>query len=157
MPTLPWIPLAKAGPDAEVLVMASRLEVRSLRHVPGFFLASLALLRQARRAEGAHGVTLKAQLLKRTFWTLSAWSGGEALRSYAAAEPHVSTMRRKRAVMRDSTFVFWNVPAADLPIGWPDAQQRIARQRIADGGTGEKGTTKDGADRQDTARQEGGS
>ncbi|WP_067468058.1 DUF3291 domain-containing protein [Actinomadura macra] len=126
MPTLPWIPMEKADPGTKVLVMASRLEVRSLRHVPGFFLASLALLRQARRSEGAHGFTLKAQLLKRTFWTLSAWSDRKALQSYAAAEPHASTMRRKRAVMRDSTFVFWDVQGADLPIDWADARRRIA-------------------------------
>ncbi|MBT2212605.1 MULTISPECIES: DUF3291 domain-containing protein [Actinomadura] len=126
MPTLPWIPLEKAEPDAEVLVMASRLEVRSLRHVPGFFLASLRLLRQARGSDGAHGVTLKADLLKRTFWTLSAWRDRKAVHAYAAAEPHASTMRGKRAVMRDSTFVFWAVKGSELPLDWPEAQRRIA-------------------------------
>ncbi len=108
--------------------MASRLEVRSLRHVPGFFLASLALWRQARRSPGAVGLSLKAQLLRRTFWTLSAWSDRAALESYAAAEPHRSTMRSKRAVVRDSTFVFWTVPAGELPITWSEAQRRIADQ-----------------------------
>ncbi|MBO2464793.1 DUF3291 domain-containing protein [Actinomadura violacea] len=126
MPTLPWIPVQPADPDAEVTVMASRLEVRSLRHVPGFLLASMTLLRQARRSDGAHGVTLKAQLLGRTFWTLSAWRDEKAIRAYAAAEPHRSSMRAKRAVMRDSTFVFWQVKAADLPITWQEARRRIA-------------------------------
>ncbi|WP_034520036.1 DUF3291 domain-containing protein [Actinomadura rifamycini] len=128
MPTLPWIPREAADPDADVVVMASRFEVRSLRHVPGFFLASLALLRQARTAPGAHGFTLKAQLAKRTFWTLSAWRDDAALRAYAAAEPHRSTMRRKRAVMRDSTFVFWTVRGSELPLTWADAQQRLAAE-----------------------------
>ena len=126
MPTLPWTTLADAEPDAEVLVMASRLEVRSLRHVPGFLLASLRLLRQARQAEGAHGVALKAEPLSRTFWTLSAWDGRDALNAYSSAEPHVSVMRAKRAVMRDSTFVFWEARARDLPIDWPEARRRIA-------------------------------
>ncbi|MEV5828934.1 DUF3291 domain-containing protein [Spirillospora sp. NPDC052242] len=125
MPTLPWIPREAAAPDAEVVVMASRFEVRSLRHVPGFFLASLRLLRQARTAPGAHGFTLKAEPAKRTFWTLSAWRDDEALRAYAAAEPHRSTMRRQRAVMRDSTFVFWNVRGSELPLDWTDAQHRL--------------------------------
>ncbi|MFI0482899.1 hypothetical protein [Actinomadura sp. 9N215] len=44
----------------------------------------------------------------------------------AAAEPHESTMRRKRAVMRDSTFVFWEASAGDLPIDWAEARRRIA-------------------------------
>ncbi|MFD0686130.1 DUF3291 domain-containing protein [Actinomadura fibrosa] len=131
MPTLPWIQPEPAAPDAEVLVMASRLEVRSLRHVPGFLLASLALLRQARGSDGAHGVTLKAEPLKRTFWTLSAWRDRKALQDYAAAEPHAGTMRRKRAVMRDSAFVFWTVKGADLPIDWDDAQRRLTERRSA--------------------------
>ncbi|MEU9023860.1 hypothetical protein [Actinomadura sp. NPDC048394] len=126
MPTLPWIPVHAPGADAEVTVMASRLEVRSLRHVPGFLLTSMSLLRQARRSDGAHGVALKAQLLKRTFWTLSAWRDEQAIRAYAAAEPHRSSMRAKRAVMRGSTFVFWQAKAADLPIGWEEARRRIA-------------------------------
>lgn len=126
MPTLPWMNLETAEPDGDVLVMASRLEVRSLRDVPGFLLASLALLKQARRSPGAHGASLKADLTKRTFWTLSAWRDKKALESYAAAEPHASTMRGKRGVMRDSTFVFWTVKGTDLPIGWADAQRRIA-------------------------------
>lgn len=128
MPTLPWIEPHSAAPGTETVVMASRLEVRSLRHVPGFFLASLALWRQARRSPGAVGLSLKAQLLRRTFWTLSAWSDRAALESYAAAEPHRSTMRSKRAVVRDSTFVFWTVPAGELPITWSEAQRRIADQ-----------------------------
>ncbi|MFD0899103.1 DUF3291 domain-containing protein [Actinomadura sediminis] len=128
MPTLPWIPREAPDPAAEAVVMASRFEVRSLRHVPGFFLASLALLRQARTAPGAHGFTLKAELAKRTFWTLSAWRDDAALRAYAAAEPHRSTMRRKRGVMRDSTFVFWSVTGSELPIDWADAQRRLAAE-----------------------------
>lgn len=75
MPTLPWMTPQAPGPGAEALVMASRLEVRSLRHVPGFFLASMALLRQARRSPGALGLSLRAQLPRRTFWTVSAWDG----------------------------------------------------------------------------------
>jgi heme-degrading monooxygenase HmoA len=109
--------------------MASRLEVKALHQVPGFFLASLSLLRQARRAPGALGVTLKADLLQRTFWTLSAWSDKDALSAYAAAEPHKSTIARKRKVMRESTFTFWPAPATDLPIEWSDAQRRLAAER----------------------------
>ncbi|TYB42248.1 DUF3291 domain-containing protein [Actinomadura chibensis] len=126
MPTIPWARLADAEPDAEVVVMASRLEVRSLRHVPGFLRASLVLLRQARAADGAVGVALRAEPFKRTFWTLSAWRDKKALYAYSAAEPHKAVMRRKRAVMRDSTFVFWEAKAGDLPIDWPEAERRIA-------------------------------
>ncbi|WP_051468423.1 DUF3291 domain-containing protein [Actinomadura oligospora] len=136
MPTLPWIAPEPAEPGGEALVMASRLEVRSLRHVPGFLLASMALLRQARRSPGAWGISLRAEPWRRTFWTLSAWSGRDALNAYASAEPHRSTMRAKRTVMRESTFVFWNVPASDLPISWDEVERRIAEKRGEDGAKG---------------------
>ncbi|RKS73036.1 uncharacterized protein DUF3291 [Actinomadura pelletieri DSM 43383] len=126
MPTLPWATLIEDEPETRVVVMASRLEVRSLRHVPGFLRASLLLLRQARRADGAHGVALKAEPFRRTFWTLSAWSDRKSLAAYSKAEPHASTMRRQRAVMRDSAFVFWEATVGDLPIDWAEARRRLA-------------------------------
>ncbi|MFI7438839.1 DUF3291 domain-containing protein [Nonomuraea indica] len=133
MPTVPWINVdTPVAPEA--LIMASRLEVRSLRQVPGFLMASMRLLRQARRAPGALGVALKTELLKRTFWTVSAWTDKAAVHAYAATEPHRTTMRRKRAVMRESTFLFWQVPADQLPIAWDEVQRRILQQRDSDRG-----------------------
>ncbi|MCD0451581.1 DUF3291 domain-containing protein [Actinocorallia sp. API 0066] len=130
MPTLPWKTVA-ASDAPEVVVMASRLEVRSLAQAPGFLLASLALWRQALRAPGAVGVALKADPLRRTFWTVSAWTDEQAIRAYAGTEPHRSTMRRKRSVMKESTFVFWNSSPADLPVSWDTVRARIAEQRAA--------------------------
>ncbi|GIH75506.1 hypothetical protein Plo01_19350 [Planobispora longispora] len=100
-----------------------------MRQVPGFFLASLRLLRQARRAPGALGVSLKAELFKRTFWTVSAWNDKASIYAYSSAEPHKSTMRRQRAVMRESTFIFWTMPAAQLPVAWDQVRERIAYER----------------------------
>ncbi|MFC5751189.1 DUF3291 domain-containing protein [Actinomadura rugatobispora] len=134
MPTLPWSEPRTPPPETATLVMASRLEVRSLRHVPGFLAASLVLWRQARGAPGAVGVGLRAWPLRRTFWTVSAWEDEAAIRAYAGTEPHRSTMRRKRAVMRESDFVFWNVPAGDLPVSWEEVERRIAAHR-EQGGT----------------------
>ncbi|WP_326824662.1 DUF3291 domain-containing protein [Streptosporangium sp. NBC_01639] len=134
MPTIPWIRVEPpVAPEA--LVMASRLEVKSLRQVPGFLMASVTLLRQARRSPGALGVALKAELFKRTFWTVSAWTDRAAVQAYAVTEPHKSTMRRKRAVMRESTFVFWTVPTGELPITWDQVRHRLARERDADRGS----------------------
>ncbi|MFD3593572.1 hypothetical protein ACFWU5_12655 [Nocardia sp. NPDC058640] len=115
----------------EVQCMASRLEVKSLRDAPGFLIASLALWRQARRSPGALGVTLKAQLSKRTFWTYSAWENKASIYAYASAEPHKSTVERKRKVMRDATFVFFTAPADELPLPWDEIQRRIAEQRAS--------------------------
>lgn len=130
MPTIPWMKANPADDDtAEVVVMASRFEVKSLSQVPGFFMASMKLWRQALRSKGALGVSLRADLLSRTFWTLSAWTDRGAINAYAGSEPHKSTMRSKRKVMKDSTFVFWTVPAGALPMKWDDAVTRINAER----------------------------
>ncbi|WP_328912174.1 MULTISPECIES: DUF3291 domain-containing protein [unclassified Streptomyces] len=128
MPTLAWITPNPPRPQTEALVMASRLEVARLKDVPRFFVKSLAAWKQVGKAPGAVGASLVAEPLKRTFWTLSAWESREALYDYVAAEPHHTIMTGQRAVMRDSTFVFWNVPTEQLPVSWEEARRRLAEQ-----------------------------
>ncbi|WP_432133420.1 DUF3291 domain-containing protein [Streptomyces sp. bgisy154] len=128
MPTLPWSTVDIPAPDAEAFVMASRFEVRSPADVPRFFLKSLAAWKQVKGAPGAYGASLVAQPLRRTFWTLSAWRDEDALRAYARTEPHKSIMVGLRPTMKDSVFVFWRVPASQLPLDWPEARRRLAER-----------------------------
>ena len=128
VPTLPWVTPNPPRPGTQVLVMASRLEVRALRDVPRFFVKSLAAWRQVRSAPGAVGASLVARPLRRTFWTLSAWESREELNAYVRAEPHRSIMTSLRGVMKDSSFVFWESAAEDLPIEWAEARRRLAEQ-----------------------------
>ena len=109
--------------------MASRLEVESLASTPGFLLASLVLWWQARRSPGVRGLALKAEMRKRTFWTYSAWDDKAAIDAYASSEPHKSTVERKRKIMRESTFVFFDAPVGELPLSWDEIRSRIAEQR----------------------------
>ncbi|MFI6035785.1 DUF3291 domain-containing protein [Streptomyces sp. NPDC051315] len=132
MPTLRWTTVSTPAPDTEAFVMASRLEVRSLKDVPRFFLQSLAAWKQVTGAPGAYGASLIAQPLKRTFWTVSAWQDREALYRYAKAEPHRSIMNGLRSTTKESAFTFWQAPAADLPIDWTDARRRLAEQARTD-------------------------
>ncbi|MFF4116844.1 DUF3291 domain-containing protein [Streptomyces sp. NPDC001714] len=128
MPTLRWTTVNSPAPDAEAFVMASRLEVRSLKDVPRFFAKSLVAWKQVTRAPGAYGASLIAEPLKRTFWTLSAWEDKDALYRYARTEPHKSVMTGLRPTMKGSVFTFWQAPAAELPIDWTDARRRLAEQ-----------------------------
>lgn len=132
MPTLPWTtPNPPSTGLTGALVMASRLEVRSLKDVPKFFLRSLTAWKQVRGAKGALGASLIADPLRRTFWTLSAWESRELLYDYAKTEPHKSIMNGLRPTMRRSDFTFWEVPVGELPITWADAKARLA-QRMAE-------------------------
>lgn len=132
MPTLPWTIPNQATPNTQAFVMASRFEVRSAKDVPRFFLKSLSAWRQVRSAPGALGASLIAQPLRRTFFTLSAWEGRDALYAFARTEPHRSIMSGLRSTMRDSTFTFWELPVEELPLTWVDAKRRLAEQARLD-------------------------
>ncbi|MFI6293311.1 hypothetical protein ACIBEJ_17100 [Nonomuraea sp. NPDC050790] len=120
--TTPWVPGPAAGHAADVYVMASRFELKSLAQVPGFLVQAMRILLQARRSAGAVGATLKAAPLKRTFWTLSAWTDREALGAFAAAQPHRGIVRAYREAMAASTFEYWTAPA---PADWAEAHDRL--------------------------------
>ncbi|MGW3286196.1 DUF3291 domain-containing protein [Streptomyces sp. NPDC001002] len=134
MPTIPWMPgTAKDGADGgepvgPPLVMASRLELRSLLGVPRFFLLSLVIFQQVRRSPGLIGASLRAEPLKKTFWTLSAWRDQEALNTFNRTDPHAKSVRGLRPGMKGSVFVFWNAEPGQLPITWDEAQRRLADQ-----------------------------
>jgi hypothetical protein len=68
--------------SAPAVVQVSRLELQHLRDVPGFIITAMRLRRDVLRADGALGVSLIAQPLRRTFWTLSAWTDSEAIEGF---------------------------------------------------------------------------
>ncbi|MFE6837915.1 MULTISPECIES: DUF3291 domain-containing protein [unclassified Streptomyces] len=131
MPDIPWSTPTQASPDAEVYVMASRFETATLAGAVRFFLKTPGIVLQIRKASGAHGVALRARVLRRTFLTLSAWEDRDALYRFAGSEPHRSSSRAASAHMKESAFTFWTVRASELPIGWEEAERRLAEQKAA--------------------------
>jgi hypothetical protein len=133
MPALPWTVAQPAIPDTEAVVLASRLRLRSLHHVPGFLRDALKIRRQVRRSAGALGVSLIAQPFARTFWTLSAWTGHDAISRFVGEEPHLSTMARYHERLEHADFVTWSVAGASLPAArggaedlWAEGRRRLA-------------------------------
>ncbi len=126
MPTLPWTTVREASPDADVVVLASRLELGSRLRIPGFLRAAMAIRRQVRNAPGALGVSLIAQPARKTFWTLSAWNDQAALDDFVRARPHVDVMTRYRPLLREAMFRTWSTPGGSLPIPWDEAKRRLA-------------------------------
>ena len=124
MPTLPWTAGGEA-PDAAVVVLASRLELGSRLRVPGFLRAAIAIRRQVRTSPGALGVSLIAQPVRKTFWTLSAWIDERALDDFVRTRPHVDVMARYRPLLREATFKTWSTPGGSLPIAWDEAKRRL--------------------------------
>ena len=132
MPVLPWVTVGPADPDHEVVVMASRFRLRSPLDVPGFLFAALRIRRQVRRAPHALGVALDARPLSRTFYTLSAWRDRASIAAMVGVDPHRRVMKRYSSRTAESTFRFWLVPGAELPVAWEEAHRRLAAPALPD-------------------------
>lgn len=130
MTTIPWKSAKHATADAAV-VQVSRLELKHLRHVPGFMLAALRLRQSVLRSDGALGVSLVARPLERTFWTLSAWVDTDAIEMFTRSEAHRSVMKTYRSRMHGAHFHTW-FPSdpTDRP-SWTDAKTRLAQAEFS--------------------------
>jgi heme-degrading monooxygenase HmoA len=124
---LPWGAAGAPSAGGDAYVMASRFELTSAWWSPAFLVQALRVWRQARRSPGVLGVSLRAEPLRRRYWTLSAWTDEAALRAYARTDPHRTVMRRVRPWAKTATFRFWTVPAEELaaPRLWAEAERRI--------------------------------
>jgi hypothetical protein len=136
MPTLPWTaatPLADADDTTEVIVLGSKLELRSYRDVPAFLRAAMSVRRQVIDSPGALGVSLIAQPGRKTFWTLSAWTDQDVLDAFVRAQPHLGVMQRFRGRLADSGFITFGVRVGALPEPKSNAKDvwRQAWERLA--------------------------
>ena len=68
---------------------------------------------------------LDARLLRKTFWTLSAWTGRPELAKFNGSDPHHAAVKAIRSRMQPTTFVTWTSRAGDLPVAWDEARERI--------------------------------
>lgn len=125
MPALPWKSYQTAEPEREYLVMASLLPLRSFRQTTRFLRLTLAVRRQLDRTPGLIGYSLQAEITRKRYWTLSAWTDEAAPGQFARSMPHLDVMRALRPHMGRTVFVAWRVRGADLPIIWPEARRRI--------------------------------
>ena len=125
MPVLPWINVATVDPDADLTVMASKLPLRSHRHLPRFLRQTWLVHRQLSRSPGLVGYSLDARLVGKTFWTVSAWTSRPDLGGFDRSGPHRAAKEAIRPAMRPSTFVMWRCRADALPITWHEVRGRI--------------------------------
>ena len=125
MPTLPWT----SGPyvdDAPLHVLTSTLPLNRYRDVPRFLRWALKIRKQLRDAPGLAGYSLDARLLRKTFWTLSAWQDREAMQRFVHSGAHAAMLADMTGHLGSSRFVESTAARADLPLDWAAARQRVA-------------------------------
>lgn len=115
-----------AHPSSPGAVMVSRLELRSLRDVPGFLRAALRLRRAFRTSTGAITLRLAASPLAGTFWTWSSWADERGLQEYTRSPLHTEVMRCYRSRMRGSAFRTLDPSQDRLPATWTEVRALTA-------------------------------
>jgi uncharacterized membrane protein len=132
-PLMATLPPARgpAHPLEAGAVLVSRLELRSLRDVPGFLRAALRLRRAFRASPGGITLQLAASPLTGRFWTWSSWADERQLQDYTRSRLHVQIMRHYRERLRDSTFRMLDPSQDALPTTWVEVRTLTAPVRPA--------------------------
>jgi hypothetical protein len=133
MPPIPWRTKLSPTPQQNYLVMASRLPLRSHRTIPRFLGLTASVARQLEATPGLVGYSLLAQPVRKTFWTVSAWTDEGALNAFVRTMPHLAVMGKLRAQMGPTRFITWMAPGSALPIAWDDAIKRLMGPAAAPG------------------------
>jgi hypothetical protein len=104
-------------------VSVTRLRLRSVRFLPGFFLHALRAQRQLCQAPGFLGGALLPDR-RRTFWTMSVWDSSERMRTYILSGSHKVAMPRLLHWCDEASIAHWDQPDAVLP-SWQEADARM--------------------------------
>jgi len=114
----------QSAPQQEYLVLLTALPLKRLRDLGRFLLYTVRIQGQLRQTPGLLGYALRAQVLRRQFWTLSVWEGAAALQQFVHEHPHHQVMRALQGKMGETRFVRWRLRGAELPPQWDDAFAR---------------------------------
>ena len=121
MPPTPWKAYRSVKPDGEFLALLSYLPLARFRMVPQFLRHSRDIQTQLDHAVGLIGYSLRAQLFRHHFWTLSVWEDDKALMDFVRTTPHAQVMENLQGHMGATTFVRWTLKGASVPPDWKDA------------------------------------
>lgn len=120
----------KPGPIPDhggvVLVSATRFTFSRLRDMPRILYTGMALGRRWHLLEGAIGVSLGADLLRRTTYTISVWQSEADLRGFLTSPEHLRLMRDYRSRVTGSAAAIWTVDGFRLGQAWKEAPARLA-------------------------------
>jgi quinol monooxygenase YgiN len=114
--------------NREYFALLSSLPLNKYRAIPGFLRFSSQIQKQLRATPGVIGYSLRAKLLSRNFWTLSAWADEKALTDFVAKIPHEQAMQAMMPHMGPTKFTKWKVLGSALPLQWEEAMQRSKKE-----------------------------
>ena len=148
MPTLPWTTGPyRPGDGTSVHVLTSMLPLRRYTDIPRFLRWTGKIRKQLATAEGCAGYRLDARLLRKTFYTLSAWSDPEAMNRFVRSGQHAAMLTDMAGHLGRPTFVESSSPGNALPLDWAAAKQRLIDRHTGHGPGSDKTTSPDHSSR----------
>jgi hypothetical protein len=123
----PWIKFATPDTNREYFALLSYLPLNKYRAILPFLNFSFQIQKQLRSTSGIIGYSLRAKLLSRNFWTLSAWENEQALKDFVVKLPHGDAMKAMTPHMGQTKFTQWKVVGSGLPLCWEEALGRFLR------------------------------
>lgn len=126
---LKWKPGPSANLQGTVFVSATRFTYRHSWHVPLVFWHGLKLRSAWGDIQGAVGVSISSDLLKRTTYTVSVWKSEQALTEWLRSPYHAALMRDYRARLSSSDAASWQTDHFLLGDAWREAMRRLSPPR----------------------------
>ena len=107
-----------------MIVSVTRLRLRSRRFFPGFARATLASLREMRRASGFEGGRVLADR-RLAFWTVTRWSSAASMIAWRGAGAHGRAMPDLVEWCDEAAVVRWEQDAGAPFPSWGECYRRM--------------------------------
>ncbi len=121
MPSTRWKTSFQPDPDREYLALLTFLPLKHYRTIPRFVGYSRRIETQLAETVGLVGYSLRAELLRRHFWTLSVWEDEGALQQFLHQGYHRGVMTVLVPDMAETNFVRHPIKGSEYPPSWKSA------------------------------------
>lgn len=126
---LSWKRGSAAGYQGPFFVSATRFTYRHQWHMPLVFWHGLRLRGRWPHVEGAVGISIMADFLGRTTYTVSLWRRADDMRRWLGSPAHAPLMRGYRPRLESSAADGWEVDSFDLEAAWRQALLEVGGTR----------------------------
>jgi hypothetical protein len=121
---MPWKRGPAAGSAGPFLISYTEFTPQTMRDIPAIYVAAKRLRKACAELEGAVGLTVYWQLLRRRGGSVSVWESEAALRRFVSLPFHVEIMRRYRP--RGSLrAIDWQADSFGLRAAFADGQRAL--------------------------------
>ncbi len=119
------VEMDQRGSTTEFICGATFLRVRRWRDVIFFLRMSSGVQKQLKGTSGLVRYGLRANFLRKRYWTYSVWADRASVDAFLRAEPHRTAMRRLSQWIApgDAAFVTWE--STDDSINWKEGLDRL--------------------------------